>query len=362
MAPRLSFLTARTVVFRPKPVIPQKRIAPVPAFLQQQRAASDDVTSKYDSNEFRGANESQLPHVTQEAAAIDKVTGNTPPDIDQGTPVQEILQRDKDAQEKAPEVLKQDIKTKSSNGTNTPSSGSRSFSTSARRNSLELQPRSGSDGPPPSDTAQFQGTRIVGLEYPDAGLGHKFPIPDLKPLGKGVNFKKRYDPVVEQVTRSLMKDGKLSRAQKNMELILDALRTSPAPPSNSDLITPLPIQSLPLNPVAYLTAIIDSVAPLIKIRQQRGLLGGGASMPIPVPLRLRQRRRTAIQWILASAEGRREDKFADRVAKELLSVAEGRSSSWEKRARVHKMAISARANIKAASMGRRVRSKSIRGK
>jgi small subunit ribosomal protein S7 len=149
---------------------------------------------------------------------------------------------------------------------------------------------------------------------------------------------------------------------QNMELILDALRTSPAPPSNSDLITPSPIQSLPLHPVAYLTAIIDSVAPLIKIRQQRGLLGGGASMPIPVPLRLRQRRRTAIQWILASAEGRREDKFADRVAKELLSVAEGRSSSWEKRARVHKMAISARANIKAASMGRRVRSKSIRGK
>ena len=85
-------------------------------------------------------------------------------------------------------------------------------------------------------------------------------------------------------------------------------------------------------------------------------------MPLPVPLRLRQRRRTAIQWILASAEGRKEDKFADRVAKELLSVAEGRSSSWEKRTRVHKMAISARANIKTASAGRRVRSKSIRGK
>jgi small subunit ribosomal protein S7 len=226
------------VAFRPKPVVPQKRIAPGPAFFQQHRAASDDATSKYDSNEVRGANESQLPHVTEEAAAIDKVTGNTPPDIEQGTPVQEvsfhgpplngaenpntdricsaprqILKRDKDAQEKAPEVLKQDIRNSSSAGTNKTPSGSRSFSTSARRNSLELQPRSGSGGPPP-DTAQFQGTRIVGLEYPDAGLGHKFPIPDLKSLGKAINFKKRYDPVVEQVTRSLMRDGKLSRAQK----------------------------------------------------------------------------------------------------------------------------------------------------
>ena len=144
-----------------------------------------------------------------------------------------------------------------------------------------------------------------------------------------------------------------------MESILDTLRTSPAPPNNSNLITPEKIQSLPLNPVAYLTAIIDSVAPLIKIRQQRGLLGGGVSMPIPVPLRLRQRRRTAIQWILASAEGRREDKLADRVAKELLSVAEGRSSSWEKRARVHKLGITARANIRIAAMGRRVKKKGI---
>ena len=127
--------------------------------------------------------------------------------------MQQILQRDKDAQKKAPEVLKQDIQNNSSNGTNQTPSGTRSFSTSARRNSLELQPRAGSDGPPP-DMAQFQETRIVGLEYPHAGFGHKFPIPDLRPLGKAVNFKKRYDPVVEQVTRSLMKDGKLSRAQK----------------------------------------------------------------------------------------------------------------------------------------------------
>jgi hypothetical protein len=147
-----------------------------------------------------------------------------------------------------------------------------------------------------------------------------------------------------------------------MESILETLRKSPAPPSSTNLISSLPLESLPLHPAAYLTTLIDSVAPLIKIRQQRGFLGGGASMPIPVPLRLRQRRRTAIQWILASAESRSEDKLADRVSKELLAVAEGRSSSWEKRTRVHKMAVGARANIRIASTQRRSRTKTIRGK
>ena len=124
-----------------------------------------------------------------------------------------MLQRDEEAKEKAPEVLKQNINNNSSKSTNKTPSGSRSFSSSARRNSLELRSAPSSDLPPP-DVAQFRGTKGVGLEDPDPGLGHKFPIPDLKPLGQAVNFKKRYDPVVEQVTRSLMKDGKLSRAQK----------------------------------------------------------------------------------------------------------------------------------------------------
>lgn len=151
-----------------------------------------------------------------------------------------------------------------------------------------------------------------------------------------------------------------------MASILDSLRTAPAPTSNAavtdrGLLTDLPRESLPLEPVQYLTALIDSVAPLVKIRQQRGIMGGGASMPIPIPLGKRQRRRTAIQWILAAAENRREPKLADRVAKELISIAEGRSSSWERRQRVHKLAISARANVK-SGLGGNVKIKKIRGR
>ena len=89
MAPRMPLFTGRSVAFRTKPVVPHKRIAPGPVLLQQQRAASD-TTSKLEDAPPAGANESQLPHVSEEAAAMDKITGDTPPDIEQGTPVQEV--------------------------------------------------------------------------------------------------------------------------------------------------------------------------------------------------------------------------------------------------------------------------------
>lgn len=116
---------------------------------------------------------------------------------------EQILQRDKDAQEKAPEVLKQDLKSKTSTGT---PSGTRSFSTSARR-PAEM-----------AEMVRFEDTRVTGLEYPDAGFGHKFALPNIAGFQKPDNMKKRYDPVVQQVTRSLMRDGKLSKAQTVRQL------------------------------------------------------------------------------------------------------------------------------------------------
>lgn len=120
-----------------------------------------------------------------------------------------------------------------------------------------------------------------------------------------------------------------------------------------NLLTPLPRTTLPLQPVEYLTTVIDSVAPILKIRQQRGIAGGGASLPIPVPLGKRQRRRVAIQWILDAAGKRRETNLADRVAKEIISVAEGKSGVWERRALVHRLAVSARSNVRTSLQRRR---------
>ncbi|EHL00006.1 putative 30S ribosomal protein S7 [Glarea lozoyensis 74030] len=141
---------------------------------------------------------------------------------------------------------------------------------------------------------------------------------------------------------------------QNMAFILNFLRTSPPPQTNPD--RPLlpgspPAYALPLNPVLYLTLAIDSIAPLLRIRSQKGAAGGGTALQIPVPLGLRQRRRTAITWILDAASkkksrGSGKNQFAQRVAEEIISVVEGRSGVWDKRG--------ARANLMFGQKRRRI--------
>jgi small subunit ribosomal protein S7 len=145
-----------------------------------------------------------------------------------------------------------------------------------------------------------------------------------------------------------------------MEKILTTLRTAPAPSrgDKSPLLTDTSIATskttsplvdrtaLPLSPIQYLTAVVDSVAPLVKIRQQKGMLGGGQNMPIPVPLRVKQRRRAAIKWIIETSQKRTEPALADRIAREVMAVAGGGSGVWEKRGQVHRLAITARSNIR----------------
>lgn len=146
-----------------------------------------------------------------------------------------------------------------------------------------------------------------------------------------------------------------------MSFILNHLRTAPPPTPNParPLLPGAPTPShLPLDPIGYLSLAIDSVAPLLRIRSQKGAAGGGAALQIPVPLGLRQRRRQAVQWILDAANkktsrGSGRGQFAQRFAEEIISVVEGRSNVWEKRQLVHKTGTSSRANLNYKQFGRR---------
>ena len=87
------------------------------------------------------------------------------------------------------------------------------------------------------------------------------------------------------------------------------------------------------------------------MRSLKGAAGGGVALQIPVPLQERQRRRVAVKWIMEAASKRRgrgsgQSQFAHKVAEEVISIAEGRSTVWERRTLVHKMGVSARSNLK----------------
>ena len=86
MASRASTIPLRTLTFRTRPLVPRKRLAQAAV----PRYASNDVNDDPASSTSKGPNEDQLPHVSEEQAAIDKSMGNTPPDLDRGTPVKEV--------------------------------------------------------------------------------------------------------------------------------------------------------------------------------------------------------------------------------------------------------------------------------
>lgn len=140
-----------------------------------------------------------------------------------------------------------------------------------------------------------------------------------------------------------------------MAEVMNFLRTAPPPifsPKFPLLPGTPPASHLSLNPILYITVAVDSVAPLVKIKNISGAAGGGRSLELPMPLALRQRRRTAFKWILdvvakKPSKGSGRKQLANRIAEEIIAVVEGRSSVWEKRRLVHKVGTAARANMKA---------------
>lgn len=373
MAP---FATVRTLALRPRATASFRPSAN--AYLRRTFADEKGNVLPSAQDGQVGPNMQQQEHVSEEQAKMSKMMGQEGPDIEgQGTPVQEILKEDKEARKTAPEIMKASVKNPQSAENakpGEPAGSRRHFSTWARRRMPEMTPQQGGMDAfdpamiPSEDqratftgyTAESQPPAPASQALQEEKKGHKFPLPSL-PLPPNSNHKYRYDPVVQQVTNLLMKDGKKATAQRNMHVILSTLRTASPPtysPQRPLLPGAPPASHLPLHPVLYLTLAIDSVAPLMRIRSQRGAAGGGVALQIPVPLGLRQRRRTAFMWILDAASKRKSrgsgnDMFALRVAEELIAVVEGRSGVWEKRSAVHRLGTTARSNLSYASKGRR---------
>lgn len=186
-----------------------------------------------------GPNQEQLPHVSEEAAATDKIMGEEGPDIEQGTPVQEVrtsgwswhmwsnscsstqvLKRDENSQIKPPRIIQEEIQKSSPKG-------SRPFSTAARnrQKGLTQSEREESLG-----LKQFQGVENGSLSKSQMSAaksnpGHIFHLPTL-PLPENDRLEQRYDPLILQLTNLLMRDGKKGLAQRVWLLIFPSITAS----------------------------------------------------------------------------------------------------------------------------------------
>ncbi|KAG9184921.1 hypothetical protein G6011_11751 [Alternaria panax] len=340
MPPRLNIPAfTRSIAFRPRPQV-QFPVRSALRFTPSQCRLYSDSTKPPANDRTKREDAKPIEHVSEEAASMAKTMGEEGPDLNQGTSIEDVVKGDKELQANLPKVMQDKLNSQKPKTTpNTAPKGSRSYSTMTTQSSGN----SGMD----MGLVDFQ-----SVTKAPTTPGLKFEMPSL-PLPKDGHVKHRHDPVVDQVTNLLMRHGKKSVAERNMALILQHLRTSPIPtinPARPLLPGAPPPSHLPLNPVLYLTLAIDSVAPLMRIRSQRGAAGGGVALQIPVPLGQRQRRRAAIQWIMAAASKRRntgsgKGSLAQRIASELIAVVQGTSGIWDRRNAIHKLGVAARANI-----------------
>lgn len=213
----------RSCTLRPrvlKPVIGVKRPA---TSTRRTYATNDPDTLPEAPPGQKGPNTQQQEHISEEAAKTAQVMGKEGPDMEVGTPVQEILQDEKEVRKQAPQVLKDQMRKDggaagAQNATPSTSTGgtsqhTRGFATMARRR-MEVQESSRAVASLPPSMLQSSSTEALGIKSEKAAL--KFPAPT-SPLP---HFKmNREDPIVTQLTNLMMRDGKKSVAQRNMSQV-----------------------------------------------------------------------------------------------------------------------------------------------
>lgn len=207
------------------------------------------------AKETGGEGESMVntPHVSEEDAAIKSAMGEQAPEIDQGTKVSDAVAGDKETQANLPKVM-QDAMKKNQDMPNKPpqtrpystlsrahfgSTARRSYSTTASRQEggrLSTRGNRGAyEGNVTAEDLALEQEALANssllnqyeevpedVEEEEVDLGVKFGLPKL-PLPPGSKLQNRYEPIVDQVTKLLMRHGKLATAQRVCSCFVFAL-------------------------------------------------------------------------------------------------------------------------------------------
>lgn len=172
---------------------------------------------------------------------------------------------------------------------------------------------------------------ISQLTEPKQQLQEKF-VPSQEQLDEISAFKDtqiplKANPIVENLVHLIMRDGKKSKAQKIVSRAL--------------YIVYLKLRQ---DPIVILKETLDKLGPLLATKVEK--TGTAKNKVVPYPLNEKQRNRYAILWILDGASKKKSSDFSVRLAEELISAYEGKSSGYDKKAQMHKSAIAQRAYIK----------------
>ena len=84
------FSSTRSISIRSKVTEVSAYRVPLCYRIQQRRNITADEKPLPESDQPKGPNEDQLPHISQEEAAIGEITGEGGPDVNQSSPVEEV--------------------------------------------------------------------------------------------------------------------------------------------------------------------------------------------------------------------------------------------------------------------------------
>jgi small subunit ribosomal protein S7 len=169
------------------------------------RSNAEPTKSPEKNIEQRTEQEHNL-HVSEEASVIAKARGEKGPDLQQGTPVEDIVKGDKNAQDSLPKVMKDALKADKS-------SGSRSFSTMATRRPPTSRFMSTSAPRQVSAMSMMTSSSGGGMEAAiiESGMSDLAPK---EPRTRVRHLHNRYQNIVEQLVGLLIRDGKKAAAQR----------------------------------------------------------------------------------------------------------------------------------------------------
>lgn len=131
--------------------------------------------------------------------------------------------------------------------------------------------------------------------------------------------------LVTMLINRSMRDGKKSVAEKQIYNAFELIKEQEG------------------DPIKVFTQAMGNIKPTMEVRPRRV---GGAAYQVPMPVRGPRRDSLAIRWLIAAARAKSNSEFrtyADKLANEIISSANGEGGAVKKREEVERMAEANRA-------------------